>query len=148
MSQQNASDRIDAMLAAQMKPVRFQRLVESLGQQHFDLEKARGEVLPEGGRMFRFPEPGYTPRRVGWDCYHNALQTRGCEAERIDDHENLWAMTRICRLHDGGEAIDYALRLLSTHDRETILEALRLSKAVADPRWRPRFEELEKRLRF
>lgn len=129
-----------------MKPVRFERLEESLGEQHFDLDRARGTSEPDGARMFRFPEPGYTPRRVGWDCYNDMLQTRGCEAERIDDHDDRWAMTRICPVHERGDSVAVIFRMLSEDDRETIRAALRAAKAADDETWRARFEDFEKRL--
>ena len=61
----NAISRIDASRGANMKPMRFERLEEILGDQYFDLDRAWGAVLPNGAHMFRFPKPGYSPKRLG-----------------------------------------------------------------------------------
>jgi len=52
--------------------------------------------------MYEFPPEDYKPRRVGWDCFNDLLQTRGCEAEQIDSVQDMWALSRVCSKHGSG----------------------------------------------
>jgi hypothetical protein len=83
-------------------PVSLESLRRVLGQVTFDLDRAFGATFGEGTRVFAFPPKGYLQRRVGWDCFNDALQTRGCEALLIDETRDLWAMSYLCSLHEHG----------------------------------------------
>jgi quinol monooxygenase YgiN len=77
-------------------PPELLRVLRSGGP--FDLDRAFGVPNGESSRLYAFPPADYKARRVGWDCHHNALLTRGCEAERTADG---WKMTHFCSLHEG-----------------------------------------------
>ena len=82
-----------------MRPVALAYLETVLGTEHFDLDRVFGEPQSDGSRLYAFPQEAYEPRRIGWDCFGDLLETRGCEAERLTPGEDAWAMAHLCSRH-------------------------------------------------
>ena len=82
-----------------MGPVSLATLESYLGRS-LDLDLVFGVADGPDARLFTFPPKDYRPRRVGFDCFDDLLQTRGCEAELVDAFDDLWALSHICAKHD------------------------------------------------
>jgi hypothetical protein len=76
--------------------VELRELKDLLGEHPFDLDRAFGDPQADGTVLFTFPRP--EPDRLGWDCNHDHLETRGCEAVR-EPAGRLWHWTFICGKH-------------------------------------------------